>query len=381
MEIYYINFALLIFAALIFDTFPSRLTRLFEFALFFLLAVYIFLFAGLRTMGLEFDYSVYKRVFEEIANISELGKYSGYKVEYAYMLLNRIFSGFSFHTFIFALCFITVLPKQVYIYRHCSRKFLALAYYYALVFIQNDMGLLRAGAASGILYYGFDFLSRDEKYKFIFMVFLASFFHITSLLMLMLLIPGSKKYTMREYLLILGLGLLISLMHLGMPLLEFVSKHFTTGESISGKLQHYYEIIAEGGGNVATVRLFLSNARKIVIFAMFSYLMKISHSIYSSEKCKLLQVWYNSYFVSILFPILFMDLGGLISHRGALLFRPVEIFLFSELSEAIGRRRISRLEIFAERFLLFLFMTYLCIHNINDVIYGYDGFIPYKWEF
>lgn len=243
------------------------------------------------------------------------------------------------------------------------------------------MGLLRASAASGILYYAFDFLSRDEKYKFILMVFLASFFHTMSLLMLMLLIPGNKKYSMRTYLYILALGLLVSLLHVGMPLLEFVSKNFTTKDTIAGKLQVYYAMIAENEEGLSLIRFFLSNARKIIIFAMFSYLLKISQHIYSHEKCRLLQIWYNSYFIGILFPIVFSDLGGFMSHRGALLFRPVEIFLFSELSEAIGMRKISRMGIVVERFFLLLFISYLCVHNINNVIYTYDGFIPYKWEF
>ena len=143
----------------------------------------------------------------------------------------------------------------------------------------------------------------------------------------------------------------------------------------------YYAMIAENEEGLSLIRFFLSNARKIIIFAMFSYLLKISQHIYSHEKCRLLQIWYNSYFIGILFPIVFSDLGGFMPHRGALLFRPVEIFLFSELSEAIGMRKISRMGIVVERFFLLLFISYLCVHNINNVIYTYDGFIPYKWEF
>lgn len=109
-------FIMLIFVAFIFDTFPSRLNPSLELTLFLILSIYLFLFAGLRTMGLEFDYSVYKRVFEEISVVSELGQYSGYRVECGYMILNRILSVFSFHTFTFILCFVTVLPKQIYIY-------------------------------------------------------------------------------------------------------------------------------------------------------------------------------------------------------------------------------------------------------------------------
>ncbi len=381
MEIYYIIFAVLIFAAVIFDTFPSRLSPLLEFAMFSFLALYLILFVGFRTTGLEADYSRYKIIFNEIAGLTELGQYRGYKIEYGYMLFNRLFSWATFHTFIFALAFITVLPKEIYIYKHCSRKFLALAYYFAMVLIQNDMGLLRATAASGILYYGFDFLSRDEKKKFILTVCIASLFHITSFTMLLLLIPGNKKYSMRTYLYIIVLGLLISSLHLVMPLFNFIFRTLTGGGSFIAKFQTLYERVAEGGDVTSMTRLFLSNSRRIVIFLLFSYLLRVSHRLYSDKKCRLIQVWYNSYFINIVLPLMLIDLGGLISHRGTLFFRPVEIFLMSELYDAVSKRKVNRFELLAEKFLLLLFIIYLMYHNMIDIIHTYPGYVPYKWDF
>ena len=382
MEIYYTVFAVLIFVALIFDTFPSRLSSLLEFVVFFSLSAYLVLFAGLRTMGLEYDYSGYKQIFEEISRIPELGRYSGYSIEYGYMLFNRMFSGFSFYTFTLILAFFTGLPKQIYIYRRCSRKFLALAYYYAFVFIQNDMGLLRATIASGILYYSFDFLAKDEKRKFVILVFMASLFHQTAFSMLLLLILGRHRYKFRAYMYVITLAIIISMLHIGLPIMAFVAKNLASSGGLLGKIIVHYEEIAsstlgEGGGGT---RLLLSNARKAVIFMMFSYLLHLSHRTHTEEKCRLIRVWYNAYFINIVLPIIFVDLSGIISHRGTLFFRPVEIFLFSELSEAIGKRKINAREMLVEKALLMILIIYLCIHNINDVIHSYDGFIPYKWE-
>ena len=381
MTIYIAVFAVLFFVAIIFDILPFRLSPKLEFAIFSFLTVYLMLFAALRTTGLEADYSRYREMFYEISSIKSLSRYSGYSIEYGYMLFNRLFMGSSYYTFTAALVLVTVLPKVIYIYTRCSRKFIGLAYYFALVFIQNDMGLLRQSIASGILYYAMDALSEGKRLKFTAIVLLACTFHSSAVLMFLLLLTGTKHYSLRRCLCYTALclaGAFILYMYDAVQYFDLLNSFMSEQITFVGKVEHYLNNINQGDIGLQAV---LSELRRILLLIVFAHLLKITQQHQCTEAYrKRIRVYYNTFLLSVLIPSLFMHLGGLVSHRGVTIFRPTEIFLFSELFTGIRAKTLSADRSIAERLLLMILMGYLCVHNIVNVLTGYEGYIPYTWE-
>ncbi len=381
MLIYIAIFAVLFFVAILFDILPFRLSAKLEFAIFVSLTVYLIFFAALRTTGLEGDYSAYREIFYEITSLESLSKYSGYSIEYGYKLFNRLFMGCSYHTFTMALVLITVLPKIIYIYTRCSRKFIGLAYYFALVFIQNDMGLIRQSIASGILYYAMDAISEGKRLKFTAIVLLACMFHASAVLMFLLLLTGTKYYSLRRclcYVVLCLVGAYILYLSDAVQYFELLSNIMSKQFMFAGKLDYYLDKMGQGN---ADLRYILSELRRILLLIIFAHLLKITQQHQCPEKYrKRIRVYYNTFLMSVLIPALFMNIAGLVSHRGITIFRPTEIFLFSELFTGIRAKRISVNKSIAESFLLMILMAYLCVHNIVNVVNSYEGFIPYKWE-
>lgn len=375
--IYYVIFGVLFLLSLIFDILPFRLSKRLEFVIFWSVSLWLLLFAGLRTTGLQDDFDGYKSIFSSIASLRSLRDYAGYSIEYGYMFLNRLCGPLGFGGFIFVLAFISVGLKLVYIYARSSRKFIAMFYYYCIVFLQSDMGLLRHSMATGICLYALDFLSEGRKGRFILTVIAASLFHSAALSVLVMLIPGSKCYRLRDYLGVLLAAFLLSYVHVMASMLSFLSP--LAGNTIAViKLTFYLSRT----NNILSLRIFISLFRRIFLWGVFSFFIHLLHKTPERKISDInrLHVYYNAYFLYVLIPVLFSDMLGVAMHRGSMIFRPAEIFLFSYSPETIAEIKCRSEWQLIYRFILGGLILISGYYAMIGVIYQYPGYIPYTWN-
>lgn len=169
-------------------------------------ALYIFLFFVFWfTAGLRFetgiDYNAYYEVYQESYSLKQAllnDKFSEISVEPGYLLLNSVFRsiGTEINIMFFFISLITSLllfnSFEKYIDKY---KFLALLAYFSFVYFTLDMSGIRQAIAVNIFLYSLRFIQEKKIYKYLACVILASFFHASALIGLVLYWVFNKKIT------------------------------------------------------------------------------------------------------------------------------------------------------------------------------------------
>lgn len=169
-------------------------------------AIYIFLFFVFWfTAGLRFetgiDYNAYYEVYQESYSLKQAllnDKFSEISVEPGYLLLNSVFRsiGTEINIMFFFISLITSLllfnSFEKYIDKY---KFLALLAYFSFVYFTLDMSGIRQAIAVNIFLYSLRFIQEKKIYKYLACVILASFFHASALIGLVLYWVFNKKIT------------------------------------------------------------------------------------------------------------------------------------------------------------------------------------------
>jgi hypothetical protein len=157
------------------------------------------IFVSIRSESITPDFEIYE---EWYGNRSSAGSSfvdrEGLFAEPFYFILNDIFLrvGANFRTFIFAITFISVSIKLIVftlLNKNNAAYSITIAAYLPSVFILNDFIQFRAGCSIACILIGLFFLSQKSKKKFILMIIIASGFHISSILFLLVLIFEIKS--------------------------------------------------------------------------------------------------------------------------------------------------------------------------------------------
>jgi hypothetical protein len=143
----------------------------------------VYFFAGLQN-GLG-DYTSYKFLYNNYSfehfGIPFFDKFDGVGTghEFIYTSLATLFFtvGLPFSVFFIFIVFFTVGIKLLWLKKHSSYFFISLLIYLSFIFIK-DMTQIRAQVASSIIFLATYFIVNKKPIKYIFMVLLASGFHI-----------------------------------------------------------------------------------------------------------------------------------------------------------------------------------------------------------
>ncbi|MBA0884376.1 EpsG family protein [Flavobacterium undicola] len=182
--------------------------------------IYIFLFflfwftAGLR-YETGIDYYAYKDIYLDTYTFKDAiinEKISEVVAEPGYLLLNSLFR--SFGTEINIMFFFISLVTSFLLFNSFQKylskyKFIALLIYFSFVYFTLDMSGIRQAIAVNIFLYSFRFILERKMIKYFFMVILASFFHASALIGLVLYWLFNKKISSSFIVVLTLFGLIV----------------------------------------------------------------------------------------------------------------------------------------------------------------------------
>lgn len=313
---------------------------------FMLNSLIISILIGFRTDNIGTDTGTYKYMY---SYIGENG-YAGYP-EPLYGYLNYILynCGVSFHNFQYLLSVTILLLFILSIKKYSSRINFSLFLLYALFFVFYAMNITRQILAVLIVLYGYTLLHEAKKMKFVFCVLVASLFHYTAIISLVVLFV--RKINFCNKTLFYG-GIFLTLL-VGMLLNESIFK------SILGPYAIYLN--TDGSGVRDSVRLL----QALLLCTFWSILCVF---IYVTAKRAIIDsFWFKIYFTGILLNNLTLNLElGL------------RIVMFFSISQVIVYvLYIDDARITSYYIPPMVIVTFLLIFFLVFLINGSVGVVPY----
>ncbi|TMW72246.1 EpsG family protein [Alteribacter natronophilus] len=327
--------------------------------LFFYYLIFLSLFAGLR-YNTGFDYSSYERIFFSINNRS----YFGESIEPGYIVLNQIIlllTG-NYHVLLTIVTIITIVCISRFIWIYSPYKIYSLYLYVAIYFIGGVTGQMRQAVAVSILTMAFQHVEKREFGKFLFWVLIASLFHSTSFIFIIIYfiyplnINKVKMIAITTLSIILGY---IDVIRFILPLLESFDTLFLVEDFI-----RYSE-----SRHVGT-SLFLNAGyleRIFFIVLIFIFIDKILLKYQSSK----VFIW--SYMINSGIYFFFTEYQ-IFARRLSLPFKIVEIILIAMMISVIKNKYL--------KILVFFVFSIIYLSNLIATIQNPSGhYIPYEFLF
>lgn len=199
--IYTICFVIFLFAAVFFDVFTTKQIKKYENGFFIAGCFLLIVMAGIRT-NTGYDFQSYKVIFENVKSQNILQIFSGgwsLVVEPGYLIINYLFKGLSFQQFVFIIAVLSISLKTTFINKYVEKKMICLFIYYSMYFLLYDMGIMRQGLAIGILFWAYDAILKDNRFKFFALIVIATLVHSSSVLFIIVYFVKNEKYSRKVY--------------------------------------------------------------------------------------------------------------------------------------------------------------------------------------
>ncbi|MGL5378208.1 MAG: EpsG family protein, partial [Cetobacterium sp.] len=239
-------------------------------------------------------------------------------VEKGYFYINKIVNSLdiSFEFFLFFITAVSILLKYKFLKKHCKYYLLGLFIYLSTYLFFQEFIQIRQALSISLLSLSFPFILEKKIFKFLIVIYLASFFHSGSFVFIPVYFCWNtriKKYIEKYYCTILFLSFLSS------KLLEDIFINMSIYLPGYSKIQIYLEqklkVIPYRG---ITLGLLFSEIKKRIKFKL-------------SEMDKLVFFIFK---IGIIFCILFMNLGD-IAFRIRIYFLWLECYIISIILEKI----------------------------------------------
>lgn len=191
-------FIILIEAAFIFIGKSSRVkNKVYTILVFFQL----FILSGLRGRNVGSDTEVYLNLFDNIKNNIHWNEF-GERFEYGYLALNRIIGYFfeSSQVLLFITSFFIVGVVSLFIYKYSDNIWLSFHLFITLMFFYSSMSAIRYYIAISIILISIKYVYKEKLFKFIICVLIASLFHYTALVFIVVYYINRMKFTRRNIL-------------------------------------------------------------------------------------------------------------------------------------------------------------------------------------
>ena len=297
--IYTICFVIFLLAAVFFDVFTTKQIKKYENGFFIVGCILLIVMAGIR-VNTGYDFQSYKIIFENVKSQNILQIFSGgwsLVVEPGYLILNYIFKALSFQQFVFVIAVLSISLKTSFINKYVEKKMLCLLIYYSMYFLLYDMGIMRQGIAIGILFWAYDAILKDNKFKFFILIVIATLVHSSSFLFLIVYFVKNEKYSIKIYCGILFGALGISAINI----FGWIARNIPIA-FIQNKMFYYLNSVSDES-------IFNSIIKRIFILLVITYNLNFE----SIQRKKYIIKSFNIFFFSIVLSIIFSAipiLGG-----------------------------------------------------------------------
>ena len=325
----------------------SNKDKNFHLALYALTLVFLIIFVGFREIG--FDYDNYKSLFNKFSIFwrenSEVES-----IDKGYAFLNHISPSFRF--LLVSIATVTLTLILSFFYKFSPLPFASTFFYIGAFLLTSAMGQYRQALAMAIVLWAFALY--DKKLYFTFLVLCASFFHVSAILALSILLMSKKICAPRTYLLFLVFAVIMNLTagSLIMSLSNFMP-------SLIAYKFSFYADTQQGivyGFNMAMLL-------RVIVFLLFYHNRNIISSYRHGE------AFLNIYFISLL---IYMGFGFIpeIAARGSSYFYFIEFVLAGML---IGGSR--------KGIIYLAFFSCISIYRLAGTLTEWShNYIPYSNE-
>jgi hypothetical protein len=372
MEPYFIILFLLCIAAAIFDL-DIKSNKSIRDISFIALGVLLVLFAVFR-IDTGYDYPSYKTIFLEIknSNIIQYLKSNPWSIEPAYIILNYLFRFAPYVAFLGIITTFSITSKLIFIYRYSSKPFISLVIYFASAYIIYDFGIIRQGFALAIGIWSYKYFQDKQYIKAVIIIAIASLFHFSSLILLLILLISDKRLKLYQYVLLIFIGLLGSVV----PLVDWISKGLNlVGLSGYGLRIQYYAL----GTLINVEQIYLSVAKRSLIWLLGAIFVNINIGKAKQQYQQENHIFFysNIYFISIVGSLFFAQIPNIAS-RGIYCLIMSNIFLYPMYVQTFQNK--SRREIGYIIMELILFGL-IILDSITDLIpiVSQSRFIYHSW--
>ena len=307
-------------------------------------------FIGLRSSNIGTDSPGYAKSFINAPDLSwdVIKGFFSKKEPFFYFLQSLVRSITESYTvwFLF-IAIVYMIPVSCFIYKYSEMPFMSFILFMSMAYMNFAMAGLRQTLATAFLLVSFNFVFKKKFFRFIFLVLLASGFHITSLVfILVMFIRKSKVKAWHIVASILGLFLCLLF---GQNLISFIVKFAFGDES--------YYIKSEFGG-YSTLILFVA----IVIAALI-----FNKNIYSSNQDGKNE---DAFFLKILLlslPFQAMAVYQANCFRIAMYFSFFGILTIVPKALSIQQDKTIRIFGIGLTLVLILIQLFFITYNVNDV--------------
>jgi hypothetical protein len=225
---YFITFALLTLAAL--TQFTSELKR---YKLWFVLvaAIYLILFAGLRTIGVgRDDLNYYDMFMAQAPNLYDwmfggfVYHFSDLYMEPGYVFVNAVVKTFTNnYTFLFLTAALISIGVTIYnYYRYSTYVLLSILLYFVHTYLYRDMNQVRAGIAAAIGLFLIAEINNREHIKSYRTLLLSGLFHIASLSLVIPYLLSCFRTTRKKIILLYAISLSLGIIGIGRILVKLL---------------------------------------------------------------------------------------------------------------------------------------------------------------
>lgn len=316
--------------------------------LFVICSIFLICFAGFR-FGIETDYWNYKEIF---LHTSFYGFESGIEIGWCLLisLCKSIFNTQNFNIFIFFVALLSVSIKTCF-FSKLRYPFFALFLYFCFGYLMLEFNTMRQGLAISFLFLGASSVSENNKYlKFFIFVLIASLFHISSLIFLILLAFFKIRMTKTK----------ISCLLIGSILMNFVIVEF---------LQFFIQVIPDSVSFrpfFARLLLYGSSQNKVLSFGIIRRLVILLFLMIILEKKQINNLFFKIFLIGNLLYFLFCG-NQTLANRFSLSY---EVFLIPFLADLKVKKNPKNLIILSLIILIQIGLFYTNLSNGN--------FIPYQ---
>ncbi len=140
------------------------------------------------------DWMAYKRYYDRMINSLEV-RFDEQTMEYGYYVINKIFSQLELsHVFVF---FVAAYLGWYFVFKSVPARLLPLSLFFLFTDEQFflSMNLVRQFIAMGIFLFALRYVTSRSLFKYILMIMLASFFHYSAIILLLVyFLPFKKMY-------------------------------------------------------------------------------------------------------------------------------------------------------------------------------------------
>ena len=192
MWIYLLLVCTILFMLAVSKKLTSKTNRI----IYVLLCAIIIVLVGFRGLSVGSDSTEYNRIFLDVSNESfgEIMKDTS-RFEKGFLIYLKMLSFVTtdYHFLFIVTAIVSMLPIFIVVYKYSKNYYFSLAIFVLLRFMFAQMNVIRQTLAIGILFIAFYFLIKKKRIPCLISIIIASTFHITAIVFVLLLLVSVIK--------------------------------------------------------------------------------------------------------------------------------------------------------------------------------------------